>query len=246
MPSAFFDKELCSLRESITQMGGAVERMLDTALAALRTGDTGLADKTILLDKEINEYDNRITNKTILLIATNQPVAGDLRFLAGTLRMAGELERIGDLSANVARRAKALSVLAAEMIMPDDLDELAVLSRGMLSEALDAFGRRDAALARNVLERDDLVDDLNRNIRRDMVEEIAKDGPKIHWGLEVIYTAAHLERLGDHATNLAEEVIYISSGQSIRHCGLPTATQSSSRPDTLAAGGHANREDLED
>ncbi len=243
MPTAFFDKELRRLRESLAQMGGAVERMLDTALAALRSGDVELADRAIKLDKEINEYDNRITDKTILLIATNQPVAGDLRFLASSLKMTGELERIGDLSANLARRAKGLVAADAKAPLPDDLDELATLAQGMFRGALDAFANRNADRARAVLEQDDLVDDLNRQIRRDMVEQIAQHGPLVHWGLEIISTAIHLERLGDHATNLAEEVIYIHSGRNVRHGAPPAAADLAA---ATARPNHIHREDIED
>lgn len=249
MPTAFFDKELYRLRESLAQMGGAVERMLDSALAALRAGDADLADQTIALDKDINAQDNRITNKTILLIATNQPVAGDLRFLAASLRMAGELERIGDLSANLARRAKALAKAAPRMPLPDDIDELAVLARNMLGLALTAFADRNLDKARSVLDMDDEADDLNRRSRRRLVEEIAADGPRIRWGLELINTAAHLERLADHATNLAEEVIYIYSGHSIRHCESPLTPRRAEGglpPDPPTVCDRQGREDVED
>ncbi len=249
MPTAFFDKELYRLRESLAQMGGAVERLLDTALAALRAGDLELADKAILMDKDINEFDNTITNKTILLIATNQPVAGDLRFLAASLRMTNEMERIGDLSANLARRAKALVAADRQTPLPDDIDELAALSRGMLSGALDAFANRNLDKARSVLERDDLVDDLNRHIRQKMVEAIAQDGSRIYWGLEIINTSAHLERLGDHATNLAEEVIYIYSGHNVRHCGpspMTSPSSAASGDSPLVEGNRGDREDQED
>ena len=244
MPTAFFDTELCRLRESLTQMGGAVERMLDTALSALRRGDAALADQAIALDKEINDYDNRITSKTILLIATNQPVAGDLRFLASSLKMAGELERIGDLSANLARRAKGLARANPEAALPEDVNELSFMARSMLSGALDAFANRGLEQARRVLEMDDAVDDLNREVRRRMVEAVAEDGPLIHWALEIINTAAHLERLADHATNLAEEVIYIYSGRNVRHCG--PASVAIPAAEALTEPSHSDREDLED
>ena len=246
MPTVFFDRELCRLREVLAQMGGEVERMLDTSLAALRAGDSELADKAIAMDRGINDLENRIINKTILLIATNQPVAGDLRFLAASLRMAGELERIGDLSANLARRAKALAEVAPQMSLPDDIDDLAAMARHMLGLALNAFADRNLAKAREVLELDDGVDDLNRQVRRRMVEEIADDGPRIHWGLEIINTAAHLERLGDHATNLAEEVIYIYSGHNVRHCGPSEAGPSIGADAALTGGPHQDREDMED
>ncbi len=244
MPTAFFDKELARLRESIIQMGEAVERMLDNDLAALWVSDADMAQKTVLMDEQINEFVNRFYNKTILLIATNQPVAGDLRFLAASLRLANDLERIGDLSANLARRARGLASLKCDAPLPDDLDELAILAREILAKAMSAFAHQDVDKARSVLEMDSDLDQLNRQIRREIVDMIARDGTKIYWGLEIIYTAAHLERLGDHATNLAEDVIYIYSGRNVRHCGKNSCRPS--LPAALAQGDRVDHEDLED
>lgn len=241
MPTSFFEKELLRLRESLAQMGQAVERMLDSALTALHACDPELAEKTIQMDRAINDYDNRLSNKTILLIATNQPVASDLRFLAASLKIIGELERIGDLSANVARRVKGAAAAAVRENPPNELGELAVLARAMLRDAMDAFSNKNIDQAREILERDSQLDELNRNIRREMVERIAQNGALIYWGLEVIYMSAHLERLSDHVTNLAEEVIYIYSGRNVRHCGPPSSLHL-----VLAEGGRPAREDLED
>lgn len=241
MPTTFFEKEILRLRESLVQMGEAVERMLDSALTALHACDSELAGKTVLMDKAINDYDNQLTNKTILLIATNQPVAGDLRFLAASLKFVGELERIGDLSANVARRVKRAAAAAVRENPPNELGELAVSARAMLRDALDSFRNRNLELAREILERDAQLDELNRKIRREMVERIASNGALIYWGLEVIYMAAHLERLSDHVTNLAEEVIYIYSGRNVRHSGPHSSLHL-----VLAEGGRPAREDLED
>lgn len=241
MPATFFDKEILRLRESLAQMGGAVEHMLDTALTALESGDLELAEKTVKMDKAINEYDTRLSNKAILLIATNQPVATDLRFLAASLKIVGELERIGDLSVNVARRVKGMMKAELKERLPDGLGELVILAQSMFSDALSAFVNRNIEQARDILARDDLVDELNREIYREMVERIAQNGPLIHWGLEIIQLAAHLERLADHATNLAEEVIYIYSGRNVRH-----SAPASSLLSTLSDGNRTNREDLED
>lgn len=241
MPTTFFDKEILRLRESLAQMGGAVERMLDSALAALHSGDMDLAGRTIEMDRAINDYDNRLTNKTILLIATNQPVATDLRFLAASLKIIGELERIGDLSANVARRVRGAVGAEIRDKPPAELRDLAVSARAMLSDVLGAFTSRNIEQARDILERDAQVDELNSRIRQDIVARIAQNGRLVHWGLEVISTAANLERLGDHVTNLAEEVIYIYSGLNVRHCGPP-----SSLPLILAESNRPNREDQDD
>jgi len=222
-------------------MGGAVERMLDAALTALHSGDLALAEKTIEMDRAINDYDNRLTNKTILLIATNQPVASDLRFLAAGLKIIGELERIGDLSANVARRVRGAASAEIREEPPVELGDLAVMARAMLSDALGAFTGRNIEQARDILERDAQLDDLNRRIRQEIVARIALNGPLVHWGLEVISLAANLERLGDHVTNLAEEVIYIHSGRNVRHCGPPSSLHL-----TLAEIKRPDREDQED
>ncbi|MGL4208925.1 MAG: phosphate signaling complex protein PhoU, partial [Candidatus Adiutrix sp.] len=197
MSGIFFDSELARLRESLTQMGGAVEKMLDMALKALKSGNIELAEKAIEADREINEYDNQIVNKTILLIASHQPVASDLRFLAASLRIAGDLERVGDISANLARRAKSLAKFNDAQDLPEDVDEMIDMAKAMLTCALDAFVTKNIEKANAVLERDDVVDDMNRKVRKQMVEEVATDGQKIYRNLEIIHTAAHLERLGD-------------------------------------------------
>lgn len=241
MPTTFFDKEILRLRESLAQMGGAVEQMLDAALTALHSGDLDLAGKTVDMDRIIDDYDNRLTNKTILLIATNQPVATDLRFLAASLKIIGELERIGDLSANVARRVRGAASSEIKDSPPAELGELAVSARAMLSDALGAFSNRNLEQAREILERDARLDELNRRIRQDIVARIAQNGALVHWGLELINMAATLERLGDHVTNLAEEVIYIYSGRNVRHCGPPSSLHL-----ILAEGKRPGHEDLED
>lgn len=242
MPGAFFEKEISRLRDALIQMGGAVERMLDSAVAALEAADPELAEETIRLDQAVNDCDVRLTNKTILLIATNQPVAGDLRFLASSLKIIGELERIGDLSANVARQVRGAAEAPVKQEMPEKLSQLAVLTRTMLGDAQKSFVRRNLELARDILERDNQLDELNREIRRDLVERIAADGPLVHWGLKLIKVAAALERLGDHVTNLAEEIIYINSGRNVRHCGSPSAL----RQALAECNRSVHHEDLED
>ena len=219
MSHNFFESKLVTLKNDLTKMGGAVEIMLAEAMTSFNTGNIELAQEAILRDKEINRMEVNIVDQTVLLIATNQPVAGDLRFLAASLRMASELERAGDIAANLARRGQTLAGLNHPHPLPDDLVNMLNQTKIMFSKALDAFARYDLEQANGVLADDDLVDDLNRKIRRETIEAIALDGSLIYWGLEIIQTASHLERLADHATNLAEEIIYIASGQNIRHKG---------------------------
>lgn len=208
---------LKQLRSSLTQMGAAVEQMLAEALEATLEGLAENTERTIERDKAVNQMENQIVERAISLIATHQPVAGDLRFLAAALRLATELERVGDLAVNLAQRAQMLEAAWAGERRPESLRQMARQARRMVCLALDAFSASDVAAARRVLELDDLVDELNRQVRREMIELISAQGSKAAWGLELVSTAAHLERLGDHATNLAEEIIYIVSGHSVRH-----------------------------
>jgi phosphate transport system protein len=216
-----FVVELAALREKLVGMGLEVSAMLREAISALISGDEDKARAVIKTDKSINDLENKIVDQAINLIATNQPVAGDLRFLASSLRLATELERIGDLGSNLARRTLGLQELkrasAACDAFPDKLTHMASRTLDMLDQALNAFNERNPVLAEKVLGLDDEIDELNKIIRGDMLERIYSDGHKVSWGLEIIHTAIHLERLGDHATNLAEETIYMTRGKNVRH-----------------------------
>ncbi|MDR1546829.1 MAG: phosphate signaling complex protein PhoU [Deltaproteobacteria bacterium] len=216
-----FVNELALLSTSLKVMGEDVAAMLNKAAAALIAADESAADEVIKSDKLINQQENVIVDKTINLIAANQPVAGDLRFLAASLRLATELERIGDLGSNLARRTKGLAKLTKQGEQTEELPlklvQMAKRSADMLDMALKALAERDAESAEAVLRLDDEIDDFNREIKRCVLETVYHDGRKAAWGLEIINTAAHLERLGDHATNLAEETIYMARGKNVRH-----------------------------
>jgi phosphate transport system protein len=213
--------ELKKLRESLITMGYEVADMLGVAVKALADGDEEQARVVIARDKTINAMENNIVDKAINLIAANQPVAGDLRFLAASLRLATELERMGDLGSNLARRTLGLASLAREGAQadpfPENITTMRVKTVEMLNQSVKAFVDRDTELASKVLGLDDEIDDLNRKVKADVLEAVFNDGRKVAWGLEIINTAAHFERLGDHATNLAEETIYIVKGKNVRH-----------------------------
>jgi phosphate transport system protein len=221
MAMGTFVSELAGLRENLETMGRDVRTMLEESVKALVTGDEDAAKAVILMDRAINAMENKIVDRAINLIATNQPVAGDLRFLASSLRLATELERVGDLGSNLARRTLGLGELARSGAAADPFPErLATMSQktmAMLDLALSSFDERDPAKADKVLDLDDEIDELNREIKNQVMETVYQDGRKVAWGLEIINTAAHLERLGDHATNLAEETIYMARGKNVRH-----------------------------
>ncbi|MDR1657680.1 MAG: phosphate signaling complex protein PhoU [Deltaproteobacteria bacterium] len=221
MVMGLFFNELASLRSSLETMGHEVRNMLEEAVKALVSGDGERAKKVIESDRAINNLENAIVDKAINLIATNQPVAGDLRFLASSLRLATELERVGDLGSNLGRRTLGLKELenqgAATNPFPEKLSHMAERTMAMLDLTLKAFDDRNPVLAEEVLNMDDEIDELNRIIKATVLEAVYEDGHKVAWGLEIINTAAHLERLGDHATNLAEETIYMARGKNVRH-----------------------------
>ncbi|MDR0621650.1 MAG: phosphate signaling complex protein PhoU [Deltaproteobacteria bacterium] len=216
-----FVEELKKLRDSLITMGYEVADMLGVAVKALSEGDEEQARVVIARDKTINAMENNIVDKAINLIAANQPVAGDLRFLAASLRLATELERMGDLGSNLARRTLGLAALArqgaAAEPFPENIETMRVKTVDMLNQSVKAFIEKDTELASKVLELDDEIDDLNHRVRAEVLNSVFNDGQKVYWGLEIINTAAHFERLGDHATNLAEETIYIVKGKNVRH-----------------------------
>ena len=221
MAMGTFVSELAGLRQNLETMGRDVRIMLEEAVKALVAGDEETAKAVILMDKTINAMENKIVDRAINLIATNQPVAGDLRFLASSLRLATELERVGDLGSNLARRTLGLGKLAragapAEPF-PERLAHMSQRTLAMLELALTSFDERDPVKAEQVLDLDDEIDELNRVIKSYILETVGNDGKKIAWGLEILNTAAHLERLGDHSTNLAEETIYMVRGKNVRH-----------------------------
>jgi phosphate transport system protein len=216
-----FVQELGKLRENLAVMCDEVADMLGEATRALAEGDEDLARVVIAKDKSINTMENNIVDKAINLIATNQPVAGDLRFLASSLRVATELERMGDLGSNLARRTLGLADLARQGAVagsfPGNIDAMLAKTMAMLRQGVKAYVDRDPDSAREVLGLDDEIDDLNRSVKADILAAVYEDGRKVAWGLEIINTASHLERLGDHATNLAEETIYMVKGKNVRH-----------------------------
>jgi phosphate transport system protein len=216
-----FVQELGKLKESLDVMGEEVAGMLGQAVKALAEGDEDLARVVIARDKSINAMENNIVDKAINLIATNQPVAGDLRFLASSLRVATELERMGDLGSNLARRTLGLASLARDGAtsdpFPGNISTMLEKTLAMVRLAVRTYAERDSDSANVVLGLDDEIDDLNRKVRADVLAAVSDDGRKVYWGLEIINTASHFERLGDHATNLAEETIYMVKGKNVRH-----------------------------
>lgn len=214
----FFESELHLLRDRILVMAGQVEHMIRDAVRALTERDAELARRTIAADPKVNRAEVDIDELCIQILARRQPVASDLRFVTLSLKMVTDLERIGDVAVNLCERAISLADEPA-VRSTDDLAAMAEIVRGMVRDAIDAFISSDPARARQVLDRDDEVDELYHQLFRALLTEMRNDPDAIERGIALQSAAKYLERIGDHATNLAEHVLYLVEGQDMRHRG---------------------------
>jgi len=211
-----FDTELNIIREKLLEMGGKVELMISNALLALVERNTELAEETIAFDHEINRLEMEIDERCLEVLARRQPAARDLRFITLALKIVTDLERIGDQCANIAKRVKELN-LEPTLKPYIDLPRMAQAASTMVKEALDAFVRGDENLAIKVCEDDQVVDDLNEQIQRELLTFMMGDPTTISRAIRINHISKCLERIADHATNVAEMVIFMVKGKDIRH-----------------------------
>lgn len=210
------DQELNSLKQELLQMASLAEAAIGHAVSALLQRDLGLAEDVLRGDEAINRLEVAIDERCLRLLALYQPEAGDLRFIAMALKINNDLERIGDQAVNVAERS--LELLKEPILKPlIDIPYLAQLSQAMLKHSVDAFLQRDTALARSVCQRDDEVDALDDQIFRELLTYMLEDRQAITRAVNLILVSRHLERVADHATNIAENVIYLVEGTYIKH-----------------------------
>jgi len=222
------DRDLENLRQLALRMGSLAEAILAKALRALADGDTALAKEVQEDDVAIDRLDVQIDEAVLDVLATKAPVAADLRFVLATLSMAADLERVGDLARNIAKSAARMAA-ADRVSLPPKLEMLAAESQRLLRKALDCYADRDAAGARRVLEQDDLIDANERRVIRDAVREITAHPESSSLEVDLILVAKNLERVADHATNIAEEVILIAEALNLKHSEKLQASRS---PDT--------------
>lgn len=211
-----FHEALEGLRTRLIAMGAEVEVQIRLSIEALTEADAVRARLVIERDRLVDQAEIRNEEDAIHLLATQQPVAGDLRFLVSALKINGDLERIGDHAVNIAEAAERL---AAQRPFKRwiDVPHMAEVARGMLKDSLDAFVRQDRALAIEVCRRDDILDEKNKSILRELLTYMAEKPSLISTCIEIIGIARNLERVGDLATNIAEETVYIAEGAVIRH-----------------------------
>lgn len=211
-----YEAELERLREKVLLMGAKVEDMLAASIRALVERDSILAQRTIAVDKQINLLEVEIDDLCLKILARRQPVASDLRFLTMTLKVVVDLERVGDLAVSFCDRVLELNE-EDPLKSPGGLQLMGEATSGMLREALDAFVQGDADRAQRVIERDQLVDDQYAQAFRELLTYMLEDPRNIYRATRLQSIAKYLERIGDHATNVAEMVVFMVRGKDIRH-----------------------------
>jgi phosphate transport system protein len=211
-----FDQDLQALKEELLEMGGRAEAIIQKSVEALKRRDPALAEEVFTDDRAIDRLEIDVDERCVSLLALRQPMAVDLRFITAALKICNDLERVGDHAVNIAQSARRL---AGEPPLKPlvDIPRMAELAASMLREALDAFVRRDGPTARRLVRRDDEVDNLNRQVFRELISYMVEDTHTITRSMELILVARNLERVADLATNIAEEVVFITEARIIKH-----------------------------
>jgi len=214
------DKELDALKKKLIHMAALAETMIDKTISELVKRDERLAEKVPQYEEELNRLQIEIDEDALMLLATRQPVASDLRFIVAATKINGDLERIGDLAINITEN---VHVLAQQPPLKPliDIPRMADLARKMVRESLEALVGGDPLLAQAVIMTDDQVDALKDQVLRELLTYMIADPRTIERALALILVARHLERIADHATNIAEDVIYLIQGRDVRHPRTP-------------------------
>jgi phosphate transport system protein len=211
-----FQEELEQLKTRLLEMGGLAEEEVRVAIKGLVERDNALIERAMTGDEPINAMHIEIDGRCFTLLALFQPMAADLRAIVAAVKINTDLERVGDLAVNIAEAARryAQRPPVKKLI---DIPRMAGIAQSMLRDSLDAFVRRDIQLAQQVLNEDDKLDALKTQIFRELLTYMLQDPATIEPALELILISRHLERIGDHATNIAEDVIFIVSARDVRH-----------------------------
>jgi len=211
-----FDEELKALKERLLTMASHCEKMIHLSVKALEERNLEHANEVFALEREVNGLHVEMDERAMKLFALQGPVAGDLRAIMASMKINSELERIGDQAVNVSQNT--FQLLKQPQLKPlIDIPLMAEITEGMLRDALDAYVRRDTELARQVCLRDDKVDALKDQIFRELLTYMITDSSTIKRCIDLILISRNFERIGDHATNIAEDVIFMVKGQDIRH-----------------------------
>jgi phosphate transport system protein len=211
-----FEEELQGLKNRLLNMAALVEERLHRAIVALVERDETKAQRIVDGDKEVNDLQIEIDDRCLTLLALQNPMASDLRLITAAMKINADLERVGDQAVNVAEQS--LRLMRLPLLKPlIDIPHMAEMAEGMVRDSLDAFVRKDADLARAVLERDDAVDDLKDQLFRELLTYMMADPSTIERALALILISRSLERIADHATNIAEDVVFVIEAKDVRH-----------------------------
>jgi len=212
-----FHQQLDTLKQRLLAMSERAESLVDLAVDALLSHDAAKAEAVIIADAEVDDLEIEIEQLGIALLALQQPMARDLRFIISAIKISSDLERVGDHAVNISQSVERLTALG-QSIMPDpEIEEMARRSREMLGDALDAFVRADGTLAREVCARDDQVDALHDSVFRILVTHMMENPHTISAAMELFLVSRNLERVADLATNIAEDAVYLAEGKQIKH-----------------------------
>src|SRR5687768_11596189 len=218
-PSGFrhFHDQLAELKQRMLDMSERAEELIDLAVDALLTRDQAKADAVVAGDNEVDALEVEVEQRAIALLALQQPMARDLRFIIGAIKVSSDLERVGDHAVNIAQSAQRLIAGRADLIPDPEIEDMARRARKMLSDSLDAFIRADGALGREVCKADDQVDALHDSVFRIVLTHMMEDARRITPSLELLLVSRNLERVADLATNISEDAVFLAEGKQIKH-----------------------------
>jgi phosphate transport system protein len=214
--SKHLERDLTNLQRDLMTLAGSVEEAIHKAIKSLQTRQPELARQVIEGDRQIDEDENHVEEECLKMLALHQPVAIDLRRITAALKINAELERMGDLAEDIAERALHLAELPA-LPLPIKLQRMTDLTTSMVRQSLDAFNNLDVVLARMVCRLDDEVDRYNNEIIEELIRVMRSSPDMVEAGMSLFSATRHLERIADHATNIAEDVVYLAEGEIIRH-----------------------------
>lgn len=212
-----FHEQLAQLTQRLLQMSERAESLIGLAVDALLTSDVDKAETVLASDREVDALELEVEQLGISLLALQQPMARDLRFIIGAIKISSDLERVGDHAVNIAQSTQRLADRPTHITPDPAIRDMARRARQMLSDALDAFLRGDGALGRDVCRRDDQVDALHDSLFRILLTHMLEDPSTISAALELLLVSRNLERVADLATNIGEDAVYLAEGRSIKH-----------------------------
>ncbi|PKR88589.1 phosphate transport system regulatory protein PhoU [Pleomorphomonas diazotrophica] len=209
-----YDDDLKAIARLVTEIGGLAERAVGDSVAALTRLDLALAQRVIAGDKELDRLQHEIEEKAILVIARRQPMANDLREIVGAMRIANDIERVGDLAKNIAKRVVAINGVFPHKQLITGVEHLCEIALQQLKRVLDAYASQDDQAAGSVRQRDDEIDALYTSLFRELLTYMMEDPRNLTFCIHLLFCAKNIERIGDHATNIAESVHYMVTGRS--------------------------------